>query len=90
MVAIFVVLRIQIFTKQILCNEKALDLYAERAGANLVQVTRNGGWSSLSFITTVVDMVMNIGFIKMRRISWLAEETLAIKDFNKVSPLSLQ
>ena len=25
------------------CNEKALDLYAERAGANLVQVTRNGG-----------------------------------------------
>lgn len=25
-----------------LCNEKALDLYAERAGANLVQVTRTG------------------------------------------------
>jgi hypothetical protein len=26
-----------------LCKEKALDLYAERAGANLVQVTTNGG-----------------------------------------------
>lgn len=25
-----------------LCNEKALDFYAERAGSNLVQVTRNG------------------------------------------------
>jgi hypothetical protein len=25
-----------------LCNEKALDLYVERAGANLVQVTRTG------------------------------------------------
>ena len=25
-----------------LCNEKALDLYAERAGSNLVLVTRNG------------------------------------------------
>jgi len=40
--------------------------------------------------TIIVLLRMNLGFIKMQRIFSLADETLAFKDFHKVSSLSLQ